>query len=268
MNALNLKLNICRYQEISYIDKWNCASVTSTSEIPCLILVCIKEAANISTSFLVHQHKVLRPDVDRFQTQHFRKYFLLNNINYGCCHIEISDKRIIQASQEPHSKKKRVIIVAGVARLLGWIGYFINLRRQIINILGKETKNILREVFNMLKSVFVKRNIKCSLGEENIMTILSVFCRMDPEPIIRNEKAMAIVREAVLRSRLVITVFTIFATLLAEFYTVYVRIIPLKWRLLLRSLRYTWWLMFWVSQLWISAWECTRDFTSKDILQQ
>lgn len=124
-------------------------------------------------------------------------------------------------------RKKRVIIVAGVARLLGWIGYFINLRRQIRNILGKETKNILREVFNMLKSVFVKRNIKCSLGEENIMTILSVFCRMDPEPIIRNEKAMAIVREAVLRSRLVITVFTIFATLLAEFYTVYVRIISL-----------------------------------------
>ena len=59
------------------------------------------------------------------------------------------------------------------------------------------------------------------------MTILSLFCWMDPEPIIRNEKAMAIVREAVLRSRLVITVFTFFATFLAEFYTVYVKIISL-----------------------------------------
>ena len=54
-------------------------------------------------------------------------------------------------------RKKRVIIVAGVARLLGWIGYFINLRRQIRNILGKETKNILGEVFNMLKRFFVKK---------------------------------------------------------------------------------------------------------------
>lgn len=112
--------------------------------------------------------------------------------------------------------------VAGGAALASWVRYFLQLGRQIRQILGKDTKRgivaNLTEVFAMSKSLFAKRNTKFPKDEEKIMTLLKIF----PKNIIKSEQAISAVREAASSSGLEITFFTVFATLLIEFSTVYV----------------------------------------------
>ena len=115
--------------------------------------------------------------------------------------------------------------VAGGAALASWVRYFLQLGGQIRQILGKDTKRgifaNLTEIFAMSKSIFAKRNTKFPKDEEKIMTLLKIF-QIYPRNIIKNEQAISAVREAAFSSGLEITFFTVFATLLIEFSTIYV----------------------------------------------
>lgn len=90
--------------------------------------------------------------------------------------------------------------VVGGAALASWVRYFLQLGRQIRQILRKDTKHgilaILPEVFAMLKNLFAKKTTKFSKDEEKIMTLLKIY----PRSIKKSEQAISAVQEAAFSS--------------------------------------------------------------------
>lgn len=113
--------------------------------------------------------------------------------------------------------------VVGGAALASWVRYFLQLwstNKADITQRYKtwDLSHFARSFCDVEESFCKKKTTKFSKDEEKIMTLLKIY----PRSIIKSEQARSAVQEAAFSSGLEITFFTVFATLLIEFSTVYV----------------------------------------------